>query len=89
VNISGWSGPSFTSAAITLSRSLQYAESASYSTGRHNLRFGGETRRYKTAAQGYTGAGGVAGFTGQFLSDRGKQNAGNAYAEFLLGVLGN
>jgi outer membrane receptor for ferrienterochelin and colicin len=31
----------------------------------------------------------VAGFTGQFLSDRGKQNAGNAYAEFLLGVMGS
>ena len=89
VSISGWSPMAFTSAAITLSRSMHYAESASYSTGRHNLRFGGETRRYKTAAQGYTGAGGVAGFTGQFLSDKGKQNAGNAYAEFLLGVLGN
>jgi hypothetical protein len=89
VNISGWSPMSFTSAALTLSRSLHYAESASYSTGRHNLRFGGETRRYKTAAQGFTGAGGVAGFTGQFLSDKGKQNAGNAYAEFLLGTLGS
>ncbi len=89
VNISGWSGISFSSAAYTLSRSMHYAESASYATGRHNVRFGGETRRYKTAAQGYTNAGGTAGFTGQFLSDRGKNNAGNAYAEFLLGVMGS
>jgi hypothetical protein len=89
VNISGWSGPSFSSAAFTWSRAMHYAESASYATGRHNVRFGGETRRYKTGAQGFTNAGGTAGFTGQFLSDRGKNNAGNAYAEFLLGVMGS
>lgn len=29
---------------------MHYAESASYATGRHNVRFGGETWRYKTAA---------------------------------------
>ena len=89
MSISGWSAPSFTSAAFTWSRAMHYAESASFATGRHNMRFGGETRRYKTGAQGFTNAGATAGFTGQFLSDRGKNNAGNAYAEFLLGVMGS
>jgi hypothetical protein len=85
VAISGWSGMGFGSQAVTLSRSMHFADNASYATGRHNLRFGGETRRYKTSADGYYRSGGDVSFTGQLLSDRGKQNAGNAYAEFLLG----
>jgi outer membrane receptor protein involved in Fe transport len=89
VNITGWSSPNFSSAALTWTRSMHIADSVSYATGRHNVRFGGETRRYKTGAQGFTNAGGTAGFTGQFLSDKGKNNAGNAYAEFELGVMGS
>jgi hypothetical protein len=89
VNLSGWSSPSFSSAAFTWTRSMHFADSVSYATGRHNFRFGGESRRYKTGAQGFTNAGGTAAFTGQFLSDKGKNNAGNAYAEFVLGVMGS
>ena len=51
VAISGWSGMGFGSQADTLSRSMHFADNASYATGRHNLRFGGETRRYKTVRQ--------------------------------------
>jgi hypothetical protein len=64
---------------------MHIADSANYATGRHNLRFGGEMRLYKTGATGYYRSGGDVSFTGQLLSDAGKQNAGNAYAEFLLG----
>ena len=83
--VTGWSGISFNGGAHTYTRSLHIADSANYATGRHNLRFGGEIRRYKTGAIGYYRSGGDVSFTGQLLSDAGKQNAGNAYAEFLLG----
>jgi hypothetical protein len=83
--ITGWSGISFNGGAATYTRSLHIADTANYATGRHNLRFGGEIRRYKTGATGYYRSGGDVAFSGQLLSDAGKQNAGNAYAEFLLG----
>lgn len=83
--ITGWSGISFNGGAATYTRSMHIADSVGYATGRHNLRFGAETRRYKTGATGYYRSGGDVSFTGQLLSDAGKQNAGNAYAEFLLG----
>ncbi len=83
--ITGWSGISFNGGAATYTRSLHIADGFNYATGRHNLRFGGEILRYKTGATGYYRSGGDVSFTGNLLSDAGKQNAGNAYAEFLLG----
>ena len=85
IGITGWSGISYNGGAATYTRSMHIADSVGYATGRHNLRFGGETRRYKTGATGYYRSGGDVSFTGQLLSDGSKQNAGNAYAEFLLG----
>jgi len=85
IAITGWSGISYNGGAATYTYSTHYADSANYATGRHNLRFGGEIVHYRTGAIGYYRTGGDVSFTGQLLSDAGKQNAGNAYAEFLLG----
>lgn len=86
VNINGWSGMSLGNVGYNYTRSFQIAESAGYATGRHNLRFGGEMRLYRSGFNSLFLTGGTATFSGQMLSDRGKQNAGNAYAEFVLGV---
>src|SRR5262249_44281001 len=87
VSISGWSGIGLGNAASNCTRSFQIANSTGYATGRHNLRFGGDLRLYRTGFDSYFQTGGAAGFTGQFLSDPGRQNSGNSYAEFLLGVM--
>jgi outer membrane receptor protein involved in Fe transport len=89
VTINGWSGISLGNAASNYTRSLHIANSTGYATGRHNLRFGGEARLYRTGFTSYFQTGGASTFTGQLLSDRSRQNAGNAYAEFLLGVVGS
>ena len=89
VNIAGWTGPNFASAALTFTRSMNYAESASYATGRHNVRFGGETDATKRAPRATRGQAAWRDLPGSILSDPGLQNAGTSYAEFELGVLGN
>ena len=85
VTISGWSGITMGNAAANYTRSFEFTDSVGYATGRHNVRFGGNFRRYRTGFNTFFLTGGTAGFTGQFTSDPGRQNAGNAYAEFLLG----
>jgi outer membrane receptor protein involved in Fe transport len=85
VTINGWSGYSMGNAADNQTSSFELADGVGYATGRHNLRFGGEVRLYRTGFNSFFQTDGASGFTGQYLSDAGRQNAGNAYAEFLLG----
>ena len=82
---SGWSGIGLGNVGLSVTRSLHVSNSTSYATGRHNMRFGGEFRRYRTGFASYFLTGGQANFTGQLFSNPGLQNAGNAYAEFLMG----
>jgi carboxypeptidase family protein len=87
VSVSGWSGYSMGNGARNYTRSFEITEGVGYATGRHNLRFGGDVRWYRTGFNSFFQTDGAAGFTGQYLSDAGKQNSGNSYAEFLLGVM--
>jgi hypothetical protein len=82
---SGWSAVGLGNVGLSVTRSLHVSNSTSYATGRHNMRFGGEFRRYRTGFASYFLTGGQANFTGQLFSNPNLQNAGNAYAEFLMG----
>lgn len=85
LSTSGWSGIGLGNVGLSVTRSLHISNTASYATGRHNMRFGGDFRRYRTGFASYFLTGGQANFTGQLFSNPGLQNAGNAYAEFLMG----
>ncbi len=85
----GWSAIALGNVGYSVTRSLHISNTVSYATGRHNMRFGGDFRRYRTGFESYFLTGGQANFSGQLFSDRGRQNAGNAYAEFILGQMSN
>lgn len=85
VGISNWSGISLGLGYYSPQTTYQVADVVSYTAGRHNMRFGGEFKRYRLDVRSYWTSGGSISFNGQMLSDPGKTNAGNAFAEFLLG----
>ncbi|MBM3740619.1 MAG: TonB-dependent receptor [Acidobacteria bacterium] len=88
VTINGWSGMSLGNSGINETNSFHLANAVSYATGRHNLRFGGDVRRYRTGFISNFLTAGQTGSTGQFLSLPGRQVTGHSYAEFTLGVTG-
>jgi hypothetical protein len=85
VSVSGWAGLGNSRAVVTAQNTFHLSDTLAYATGRHNLRLGGDVKRYRMDLDSYSGSGGSASFSGQLLSDSGRQNAGNAFAEFLLG----
>ncbi|HTM47322.1 MAG TPA: carboxypeptidase regulatory-like domain-containing protein [Bryobacteraceae bacterium] len=87
VSINGWSGVTLGNYGLNFSRSIHLINTTSYATGRHNLRFGGEMRVYRTGFTSYFQTGGANTFNGLLLSVPGRQNTGNSYAEFLLGTM--
>ena len=87
VTINGWSGVTLGNQALNFTRSFHTINTSSYATGRHNLRFGGELRIYRTGFTSYFQTGGAATFNGQLWSVVGRQNTGNSYAEFLMGAM--
>jgi outer membrane receptor protein involved in Fe transport len=89
VTISGWSGIGLGNVGYSRTKSFHLADSVGYATGQHNLRFGGDVRRYRTGFTSYFLTGAQVTFSGQLWSDRNLQNAGNSYAEFLLGSAAN
>ncbi|HEU0121553.1 MAG TPA: carboxypeptidase regulatory-like domain-containing protein [Bryobacteraceae bacterium] len=86
VGISNWSGVSLGLGYYAPQATYQVGNTLSYATGKHNLRVGGEVKRYRLDIASYWLSGGSATFNGQMLSDPGRSNAGNAFAEFMLGV---
>jgi hypothetical protein len=87
LSISGWTGMTLGNSAKAYSRSYDLADGVGYANGRHNLRFGGDLRMYRAGFNSYFQSDGSGSFTGVLFSDPGKQDAGNAYAEFLLGQM--
>lgn len=85
VGISNWSGISMGLGYNSPQTTYQISNVVSYTHGRHSLRFGGEYKRYRLDVASYWLSGGNISFGGQLLSDPGLTNAGNAFAEFLLG----
>lgn len=86
LSVSNWSGISLGLGYYGPQATYQASDTISYSTGKHNLRIGGDVKRYRLDIASYWMSGGTATFNGQMLSDPGRSNAGNAFAEFVLGV---
>ncbi len=86
VGISNWSGISLGLGYYGPQATYQIGDTVSYATGKHNLRVGGDAKRYRLDIASYWLSGGTATFNGLMLSDPGRSNAGNPFAEFLLGV---
>lgn len=86
VGITNWAGITLGLGYYGPQATYQVGDTISYSTGKHNLRVGGEVKRYRLDISSYWLSGGSATFNGQMLSDPGRSNAGNAFAEFVLGT---
>jgi len=87
VTINGWSGVTLGNVGYSVSNAYHTANTTGYATGRHNLRFGGELRVYRTGFRSFFQTGGAATFNGQLWSQVGRQNTGNSYAEFIMGQM--
>ena len=85
LSISNWSGINLALGYYSPESTYQINDSVSYTTGRHNIRFGGELVKFRIDIASYYLSGGSASFSGQLLSDPARANAGNAFAEFWLG----
>jgi hypothetical protein len=88
-NITGWSGINLGQGYTQWQKTYQIANTLSYATGRHNFKVGGDYRRYSLDKTAPFQAGGTATFNGQMYSVPGLVNAGNAFAEFLMGKMSN
>ena len=85
VTINGWFGPTLGQGYTQLQKNYQFTNVIGYATGRHNLRIGGEYRRFSLDKTAPFNSGGNITFNGQLFSERGRNNAGNSFAEFVLG----
>ena len=87
LSITGWNGTSLGLGYYGPQTTYQLSDGVNYATGKHNIRFGGEVKKYRLDIASYWMSGGTASFTGLLLSDPGQANIGNAFAEFVLGDL--
>src|ERR1035441_8582447 len=61
------------------------ADNVSYTFGNHHLRFGGDIQRYRIDYTTHSQSDPQVTFGGQVTGVSGQNNAGNAFADFLLG----
>ena len=73
VDISGWSSLSLGQGYTQVQKNYQFTNVTAYATGRHNLRFGAEVRRYSLDKTAPFNSGGNITFNGQMYSERGPQ----------------
>jgi len=85
LGVTNWSGITLGLGYYGPQTTYVISDTVSYATGKHNLRIGGEVKRYRLDIASYWLSGGTASFNGQLFSDPGRANAGNAFAEFVLG----
>ena len=85
ININGWSALGLGQGYTQIQKNHQWSNTTNYVNGRHNVRFGGEWRRYSLDKTAPFNSGGNHTFNGQLFSERGRTNAGNAFAEFMMG----
>lgn len=83
--IAGWSGFNIGQGYTQVQRNHEVTDLVNFSNGHHDLRFGGYYRRYGMDKTAPFSSGGTINFNGQLYSPRGQNNAGNAFAEFVLG----
>ena len=88
LSISNWTGISLGLGYRNHQRAYEYSDTVSYATGKQNLRVGFDIKKHLLDKSSYFLTGGSASFNGLLLSDAGKTNAGNSFAEFLLGAVG-
>ena len=86
LSISNWSGISLGQTINSPESTYQISDIVSWTKGQHNVRLGGDWQQFRLNIISYYLSGGNISFTGQQLGDPGKIDAGNAFAEFLLGV---
>lgn len=87
--ITNWAGISVGIPYVNGIENYQLADTVSYVTGKHNLRAGFDIKRFRMDRTAAFTSAGQATFNGQLFSDPGKSNAGNAWAEFLMGQMSN
>lgn len=87
LGISGWTGQPEAFHRDQRQYTYLLSDNVSFSTGRHQFRFGTDFQRYRIDYTTYFLAGAQATFSGQLTADPGRATAGNAYADFLLGVM--
>lgn len=87
LSIANWSGISLGLGYNNHQNTYEFADNLSYTTGKQNLKVGFNFKRNLLDKSSYFLTGGTASFSGQLLSDPGKSNAGNSFAEFLLGAV--
>jgi hypothetical protein len=85
LSISNWSGISLGLGYRNHQNAYEFADNVSYTAGKQSLKVGFNFKRHLLDKSSYFLTGGTASFSGQILSDAGKSNAGNSFAEFLLG----
>jgi hypothetical protein len=86
LSLSNWTGVSLSYGYYFPQTTYQLSDTMSLTKGRHNMRFGVDVQRLRRdAASAYLSGGGMS-FTGQLVSDPGKLNAGDSFAEFLMGI---
>ncbi len=88
--ISNWSGASLSLGYSGPQTSYEISNITSVVKGNHNIRFGGMYRKYRMSLASYWLSGGYASFYGDRTGDPNNPslvNAGNAFAQFLLGDL--
>jgi hypothetical protein len=83
--VTGWTGATLGLGYVSAGTSYSIGDNVSFITGRHSLRFGFSVNRSRMDKNSNFTSGGNATFSGLLSSDPGKSNAGNSFAEFLLG----
>jgi Carboxypeptidase regulatory-like domain len=86
ISMSNWSGIGLGYGFYSPQDTYQLSDVMSYAKGRHNIRFGADVQRFRRDAASYFKSGGGISFTGQLVSDPNKLNAGDSFAELLLGI---
>ena len=85
VAINNWGNLNLGQGYTQVQKNYQFTNMTAFATGGHNFRFGGEFRRYSLDKTAPFNSGGNITFNGQLFSERGRNNAGNSFAEFILG----
>lgn len=86
VSINNWSGIGIGQTINSPQTTYEVNDITSWTAGQHSIRFGGNLQLFRLDIVSYYLSGGSISFSGQLLSDPGKVNAGNSFAEFLLGA---
>ncbi|MBS1813305.1 MAG: TonB-dependent receptor [Acidobacteria bacterium] len=87
--ITGWTGFNIGQGYMQVQKNDEFADILNFVNGHHDLRIGGYFRHFSLDKTAPFSSGGSITFNGQMYSQKGQNNAGNAFAEFVLGKASN